>query len=155
MPAEITLNLEVFAAAASLQCTVAEAATLCGCSERTLLRKFVESEEQTKALIASGFVDPPPTLREIWNDGQAKGRASLRRRMVTTSMLVGKHSRTAALMQIHLSKHWLGMRDHSELSGPNGGAIPLADAGEVDLSKLDEMTDEELSRAYAERMAAG
>lgn len=110
---KVEISPDILRGLAQIQCTLAEAASVLGCSERTLKRRLKEDEQ----------------LRLAWASGKGGGRVSLRRRMwkssevLTTSEGVPINDRSAVQMQIHLSKHWLGMADKHEITGRNGAAI--------------------------------
>lgn len=110
-----------------MQCTDEEVAAFFGLSTRTLARR----KEVKK------FAD-------VINRAKAKGRVSVRRalfRLATSGNIAAS---------IFLAKNLLGYKDvmSNEHSGPDGGAIPIAN--KPDLSQL---SDEELQqlRAIAEK----
>lgn len=59
-----------------------------------------------------------PALKKIYEEGQAKGRISLRQTLF-------RMSKTKPPVAIFLAKNLLGMTDKQEISGPDGGAIKI------------------------------
>lgn len=106
-----------------LQCTDEEVAAFMGVSVRTIERRKKRQNFQ-----------------EVIDRAKAKGRVSVRRNLFR----LAANSNVAAA--IFLSKNLLGYKDYvaNELSGPNGGAIPIGPAPE-----MEKLTDEELKQLAA------
>lgn len=119
---EAKVDLVQLTKLAMLACTIEEAAGFLNISKRTLLRHLEE-----------------PDCKAAWERGLQKGNVSLRR-------LQWKHANSAGSsavqMTIHLSKHRLGETDKSlvEVSGKDGGPIPILDA-----ARLAALSDTELT----------
>ena len=94
----LDLDVDQLERIAQLHCTIAEAATMLGCSERSL-KHLLSPSKNTK-----------PQYREAWERGKQSGKMSLRR--LQWAHANGKGS-SAVTMTIHLSKHWLGETDKS------------------------------------------
>jgi hypothetical protein len=107
----------------ALQCTDAEIASFFAISVRTLERRKNR-----------------PAVAEAIERGKARGKTSLRRSLFNLAM----KGNPAA--NIFLAKNLLGYKDYvaSELSGPDGGAIPIGPAPE-----LGELSDEEVKQLAA------
>ena len=86
---------------AGIQCTNAEIAAVCGCSEDTITRRTKDD----------------PNFAEALRVGREQGKMSLRRRQWQLAMSGHAH------MLIWLGKNILGQRDRLEHSGPDGGPI--------------------------------
>ena len=71
----------------------------------------------TRQTVYSSF-DKYPALKEAYENGQSKGRTSLRRNLF-------RMSKTKPPVAIFLAKNLLGMTDKQEISGPDGGAIKI------------------------------
>jgi hypothetical protein len=108
---------------ARIHCTKAEIAGVLGVSRPTF----------------DAFLDREPDAREAFENGIEEGKASLRR----TQFRLAERS---AAMAIFLGKNLLGQRDVADVRGPGpAGSFPT-----FDLSRLSDLTDEEL--AFAERL---
>ena len=106
-----------------LQCTDVEIASFFGISARTLERRKSR-----------------PAVAEAIERGKARGKTSLRRSLFNLAM----KGNPAA--NIFLAKNLLGYKDYvaNELSGPDGGTIPIGPAPE-----LGELSDEEVKQLAA------
>ncbi len=89
-PRRLVIDLDQLESLSGLQCTQAEIASHFGCSLQTIKRRLRDE----------------PAAREAYDRGRAKGQISLRRKMYKSAM-----EDSNVRMMIHLSKHWLGMRD--------------------------------------------
>lgn len=98
----------------ALGCTIPEAAGFLECSERTLVGRL-ETDE----------------YRDIWEQGQCKGKVSLRR---TQMKLADKN----ATMAIFLGKQMLGQKDESRVAhvGPENGPVEIRDVTPQDMREL-------------------
>lgn len=123
---------------AQIQCTIVEAAAVLKVTKRTLLRRLEE-----------------PKFKDAWEQGQAEGRASLRR-------LQWRHAKmpnsAGVSMTIHLSKHHLGQTEKAalELTGQNGGPIEVnTSARDRVNAKLDTLAKRQSSRIDGLAVAVG
>jgi len=116
--------------------TLEEVAAVMKISERTVIRKLKESP-----------------LKEIWEQGKAMGRASLRR-------LQWKHAQmtnsAGVTMSIHLSKHWLGETEKAalEVTGRIDSAIEVSVRDRLS-SKLEALNKRISSRVDGIAVEAG
>jgi len=101
IPSDIYRTLESLT---EIQCTIDEAAAFLRMSSASF-KKMIKED---------------PVAKEIWERGAAKGRASLRRLQWRHAMGFGPQ---AVAMTVHLSKHWLGETDKSQLE--IGGTINI------------------------------
>lgn len=91
-----------------IQCTAEEICSVLGISEDTLGRRIAERE-----------IDGVRNFADLYKKHQGEGRASLRRAQWKAAQ-DGNPT-----MLIWLGKQVLGQKDKHELSGPDGGAIPV------------------------------
>lgn len=107
----------------ALQCTDAEIASFFGVTARTLERRKKQS-----------------AFAEAMDRGKARGKTSLRR------SLFGLAMKGNPAANIFLAKNLLGYKDYfaNELSGPDGGAIPIGPAPE-----LSHLTHEDVEKLSA------
>jgi hypothetical protein len=104
----------------ALQCTDVEIASFFGITPRTLERRKKQA-----------------AFAEVMDRGKARGKTSLRR------SLFGLAMKGNPAANIFLAKNLLGYKDYfaNELSGPDGGAIPIGPAPE-----LSGLSDEDLTK---------
>lgn len=119
----VNIDLEQVEKLCSLQCTDEELASVFGVSVRTIERRKRQ-----------------PAFAEAMSRGKGKGRVSLRRNLWS---LAAKGNPAA---NIFLAKNLLGYKDYfsNEMSGPNGGPIPIGPAPE-----MEQLSDEELKQLAA------
>jgi hypothetical protein len=111
----LEFNLDQVLAAASMQCTEAEIASLLGCSQDTVTRRKQED----------------PAFADALQRGREEGKVSLRR-------LQWRQAKAGHVtMLIWLGKQYLGQVDKAEVGGLRGGPVELA------MRRADELTTEE------------
>lgn len=91
-----------------IQCTAEEISDVLGMSEDTLGRRIAERK-----------IDGVSNFADLYKKHQGEGKASLRRAQWKAAQ-DGNPT-----MLVWLGKQMLGQKDKQELSGPNGGAIPV------------------------------
>ena len=91
-----------------IQCTAEEICDILGMSEDTLGRR-----------IAERGIDGVRNFADLYKKHQGEGKASLRRAQWKAAQ-DGNPT-----MLVWLGKQMLGQKDKQELSGPDGGAIPV------------------------------
>lgn len=137
MPAECNIDLQVLEAAARMQCTIAEAASLVKCSSRTLLRRLQVE-------------DSPERL--AWDAGRNGGKASLRRRLWSGAL---KDTNAGVRLAMFLAMNYLGMSDRITAKNvdPDDPGFSLG-GGALDPEALKNLSDDELARLYFEQIGA-
>lgn len=85
-----------------LQCTMLEMCEWFHITDKTLTRRVREHYNQS--------------FSEVFERKRVGGKISLRRNLFTLSQ-------KNPIVAIHLSKHWLGMKDKLEIGGDDGGPI--------------------------------
>jgi hypothetical protein len=117
----IDIDLDQFEKLCFLQCTAEEIAAFFEVSLSTIRRRLREDE-----------------FRARWDKGRAEGTISLRRRMWSTAN--SPTAQGAVQMQIHLSKHWLGMTEKAA-SVDVSVSVEVSSARERVNRKLDELSE--------------
>ena len=122
---------------AEFQATEVEAAAFFEMSPRTMIRRLKE-----------------PALRDVWEQGKANGRVSLRRLQWRHAKLPNS---AGVQMTIHLSKHYLGQTDRSaiEMSGRVDSTVEVTSARERVNHKLSDLSERIRSRVAGIAVAAG
>jgi hypothetical protein len=92
-----------------IQCTAQEICDVLGMSEDTLGRRIAERE-----------IEGVKNFADLYKKHQGEGKASLRRAQWKAAQDGN------ATMLVWLGKQMLGQKDKQELSGPDGGSIPVA-----------------------------
>jgi hypothetical protein len=97
-------TLKMLQGLGAIQATTLECAAVLNVNESTLMP----------------FLAREPLAREALEEGQCKGKISLRR-------LQRRHAETSVPMAIHLGRHWIDQTDklHAQLTGRNNGPVEI------------------------------